>query len=86
MKVYAAIRDRTRDYSATCWAWGAVGIEVSWRPEIERWPQTLRDEWEERAAIIEFDGGEPRPVAERAAYIIVREAHEVEAIMRRGAA
>jgi hypothetical protein len=32
----------------------------------EAWPQF--DAWLERAAIREFDGGEPREVAERAAY------------------
>jgi hypothetical protein len=39
---------------------------------VARWPKDLRDEWEERAAIIEYDAGEPRPVAERQAYEIVR--------------
>ena len=35
---------------------------------VARWPDPLRDEWAERAAIIEFEGGEPREVAERRAY------------------
>jgi hypothetical protein len=31
------------------------------------WPQEVAEEWEERAAIMEFDGGLPRPEAEAAA-------------------
>ena len=58
-------------------------MEVPWRREIEQWPQDLRDEWEERAAIIEFNAGKPRPAAERAAYVIVRKAQEAEILMRK---
>jgi hypothetical protein len=39
------------------------------------WPEHLRDAWEERAAIIEFDAGETRETAERQAYV----AHLAEA-------
>lgn len=35
---------------------------------VSLWPEDLRAQWEERAAIMEFDGGEPRIVAERQAY------------------
>ena len=35
----------------------------------EIWP--LYDEWEERAAIMEYDGGFSRESAERAAYVCV---------------
>ena len=46
----------------------------SWRVELDGWPEDLRDEWAERAAIREFDGLQPRDLAERAAYLEVREA------------
>jgi hypothetical protein len=56
-----------------------VGLEV--RQAVAQWPEDLRDLWEERAAIIEYDGGEPRPVAERQAYEIVRTAHAAALLM-----
>ena len=37
------------------------------RPPAERTPQDWLDHYEERAAIIEFDGGQPREAAERQA-------------------
>lgn len=40
-----------------------------WRACAEAWP--LYDLWAERAAIREFDGGYPRPEAERLAYVEV---------------
>jgi hypothetical protein len=51
-----------------------VGFEVL--EAVARWPEDLRNEWAERASIIEYDGGEPRLVAEQQAYEIVRTAHE----------
>ncbi|MCA9691085.1 MAG: hypothetical protein R3A51_14610 [Nannocystaceae bacterium] len=39
-----------------------------------RWPEALRDAWEERAAILEFDAGLPRARAEREARRMVLEA------------
>jgi hypothetical protein len=35
---------------------------------VSRWPKEWIVEWEERAAIVEFDGGLPRYVAESAAF------------------
>jgi hypothetical protein len=35
---------------------------------VASWPADERERWEERAAIMEFDGGLPRDQAERAAY------------------
>lgn len=44
------------------------------------WPQDARDEWNERAAIMEFDGGLTRERAEQEAELIVRAScEEVEA-------
>ncbi len=45
----------------------------AWRRELEGWPVALQDEWSERAALREFDGGQPRGEAERAAFVEVRE-------------
>jgi hypothetical protein len=36
--------------------------------EIERWPSERQDEWQERAAIMEYDAGLPRARAEFEAY------------------
>lgn len=41
---------------------------MSWRKEVERWPARWRGEFEERAAIREFDGGQARGAAEFDAY------------------
>jgi len=38
------------------------------RAAVATWPMDLRGAFEERAAIVEFCGGERREVAERAAY------------------
>lgn len=35
---------------------------------IETWPEDLRDQWEERAAIMQHDGRLERSVAERNAF------------------
>lgn len=84
MTAYAALRDNTRDFTNARRAWGPVGVELSWRVEVEKWPPDMRDTWEERSAIIEFDGGFPRPEAERRAYEIVRRATDAEQMTRRG--
>ena len=39
---------------------------------VARWNEDRRDAFEERAAIIEFDGGETRDVAERIAFELYR--------------
>jgi hypothetical protein len=56
-----------------------LGLEI--RHAVAQWPEDLRDLWGERAAIIEYDGGEPRLMAERQAYEIVRTAHEAGLLM-----
>jgi hypothetical protein len=45
-----------------------LGLPAEWRTILERCPDNVRERWEERAAIIEFDGDEPRPTAERRAF------------------
>jgi hypothetical protein len=39
---------------------------------VADWPADVRFEYEERAAIIEYDGGRPRDVAEREAEQMIR--------------
>jgi hypothetical protein len=39
------------------------------------WPEGWRESFEERAAIIQYDGGLPQPEAERRAEELVREAY-----------
>ncbi len=57
-----------------------IGFELQ-QQAIARWPEDLRDLWEERAAILEYDHGLPRLVAERRAYQIVRDANEAALLM-----
>ena len=52
---------------------------MSWQPlseaiieAVRNWPEDLRVAFTERAAIREYDGGQPRQDAERAAYFEVR--------------
>lgn len=46
------------------------------RRAIEHWPPDWRDAYEERAAIIEFDGRERRAKAEYRAYWCIKQAME----------
>ena len=43
-------------------------VPPDWRAVLAQFPVDIRDAWEERAAIIEYDGREPRPTAERRAF------------------
>ena len=43
---------------------------------IAKWPVEDREEWEERAAIIEYCGGLSREAAERAAFLQMRKARK----------
>lgn len=44
---------------------------VPWK-EIERWETDVRDDFEERAGIMEFDGNLPRRHAEWEAYKLIK--------------
>jgi hypothetical protein len=46
---------------------------------VSAWPEDWRDAWEERAAIMEYDGGETREEAERRAYAEYEAAAEAAA-------
>lgn len=41
-------------------------------PSIHHWPPDAKEEWNERAAIMEFDGKLPSSVAEREAEALIR--------------
>lgn len=56
-----------------------IGLEL--REAVAQWPEDLRDLWEERSAILEYDAGLPRPIAERRAYQIVSDANEAALLM-----
>jgi hypothetical protein len=45
-----------------------------WRAELEHWPDDAADGWRERSAIREYEGGQTRDHAERAAFLEWREA------------
>lgn len=81
MRVRVSLRDKTRVTAEDRRALQA-GLEVLWRSVVAGWPEDLRADFEERAAIMEFDGGLPRPMAERRAYQIVRSAEAVARLIR----
>jgi hypothetical protein len=61
---------------------GREPIPPDWRSLLARFPTDVREAWEERAAIIQYDGGEPRPTAERRAFdCIVSDYAEARAIL-----
>lgn len=43
-------------------------LPADWRRLLDLLPEELRDLYEERAALIEYDGGEKRATAERRAF------------------
>lgn len=54
-----------------------TGLPRNWRVLVRgRWPAPFEEEWEERAAIIEFEGGLSRDMAERKAYEDMMTRHE----------
>jgi hypothetical protein len=57
---------------------GACPLPADWRGLLELLPEDLRDLYEERAALIEFDGGEKRATAERRAFECVMVQAEAE--------
>lgn len=67
--------DRARGAKASL----MVVASGAWRAELAAWPVELVDAYEERAAIREHDGGQPRELAEPAAFLEVREASRARA-------
>ena len=58
-------------------------VPHEWRAILAKFPEEVREAWEERAAIIEYDGREPRPTAERRAFeCIVEQFEEAASILR----
>ena len=51
-------------------------IPPDWRSVLAQLSTSVQEAWEERAAIIQYDGGEPRPTAERRAFQCVVDAFE----------
>ena len=47
---------------------GASPLPTNWRRLLAEMPEDFRDAYEERAALIEYDGGEKRRTAERRAF------------------
>jgi hypothetical protein len=47
---------------------GARPLRADWRDLLDQLPEDWRDLYEERAALIEYDGGEKRATAERRAF------------------
>jgi len=45
-----------------------TAFRAAWRLEVGSWPEELRGEWDERAAIMELDGNLTRNEAEYLAF------------------
>lgn len=58
-------------------------IPSDWRRVLAKFPNDLWDAWEERAAIIQYDGQETRPTAERRAFECITRAYEEAAALLR---
>ena len=58
----------TRNLSLTLHSGGARPLPADWRVLLDLLPEDLRELYEERAALIEYDGGEKRATAERRAF------------------
>lgn len=52
--------------------------------DVKRWPPRWRDEYEERAAIMEYVGAMPRHIAECEAEMRVREMAEAATVAKDG--
>ena len=63
-------RERTKARAA--WLRGEIEHAGVLPERVADWPEEAHEIWEERAAIIEFDGGLPREAAERLAEERVR--------------
>ncbi|MGO8740364.1 hypothetical protein [Rhodoblastus sp.] len=57
-----------RSLSLTLHPGGARPLPADWRVLLDSLPGELREVYEERAALIEYDGGEKRATAERRAF------------------
>ena len=45
--------------------------DAPWQAKLKFWPQVLRDAWDEKAGVLEFDGGLDRDIAERLAFEMI---------------
>ena len=57
-----------RSVSFTVHDGGARPLPSNWRRLLDALPPEVREAYEERAALIEYDGGEKRRTAERRAF------------------
>jgi hypothetical protein len=57
-----------RGLALTVHTGGGRPLPRNWRALLDLLPEDLRDLYEERAALIEYDGGEKRAAAERRAF------------------
>jgi hypothetical protein len=62
-----------RSLALTLHSGAARPLPADWRALLDLLPEDLRETYEERAALIEFDGGEKRATAERRAFECVME-------------
>jgi hypothetical protein len=65
---YGGHKDANEVWTAGALTIGARPAAAIDGPEALERPENLRNAWEERAAMMEWDGGLARPEAERAAW------------------
>ena len=74
---------RGASLSLTLHSGGARPLPADWRALLDLLPEDLRELYEERAALIEYDGGEKRRTAERRAFECVMDQAEAARTCRR---
>jgi DNA primase len=57
------------------WSREGLALEPKWWRELARWADGRQELWQERASLMEFDGGLSRDAAEQAAFTLLQ-AHE----------
>jgi DNA primase len=55
------------------WVREGLALQPPWWREVARWPEARREWWQERAAIMEVDGGLMRDDAEQRAFALLAE-------------
>ena len=78
-QVFRTTGQETRDIKP-----GPASAGGAWRRTLEGWPEDLKESWEERAAIMEYEGGLSRKSAEESAFRAVARGHTLRSTQPNG--
>ena len=62
------------------WVREGIGTEPRWRRELAHWPNERRELWEERALLMEVEGGLLRAEAEYQAFTLMHDPSSILAV------